>query len=93
MKMSLLFVVALLYIVLRTCSSIHNSINSSMVSNQSSFHSFVPLISVSLNVDPKNYIGRLIQSFDFPVHRLILQIGPSLLLLLVRIYSSIVCRK
>eukprot|EP01035_Chromulina_nebulosa_P023083 gene23083-29909_t len=28
-----------------------------------------------MNVDPKNYIARLIKSIDFPVQRLIVQIG------------------
>lgn len=38
-------------------------------------HGHIPLLSVSMNVDPKNYIARLIKSIDFPVQRLIVQIG------------------
>ena len=50
--------------------------------NQSSNHSIhianhgqIPLLSVSMNVDPKNYIARLIKSIDIPVQRLLVQIG------------------
>jgi hypothetical protein len=37
--------------------------------------SYIPLLSTSLNVDPKGYIERLIKSIDFPIHRMVLQIG------------------
>jgi hypothetical protein len=43
-------------------------------------HGHIPLLSVSMNVDPKNYIARLIKSIDFPVQRLLVQIGVCMLL-------------
>ena len=36
---------------------------------------YVPLISVSLNVDTKNYLPRLLQSIDYPVEKVIIQVG------------------
>ena len=38
-------------------------------------HGYIPLMSVSMNVDPKNYVARLIKSIDFPVKRILVQIG------------------
>ena len=38
-------------------------------------HGYIPLMSVSMNADPKNYIARLIKSIDFPVKRVLVQIG------------------
>lgn len=35
----------------------------------------IPVLSVSFNYDPTNYIGKLIQSIDFPVRHLVLQLG------------------
>lgn len=35
----------------------------------------VPLISVSLNTDPKNYLSRLLRSIDYPVNFIQIQIG------------------
>lgn len=35
----------------------------------------VPLISISINTDPKNYLSRLIRSIDYPVEYLHIQIG------------------
>ena len=35
----------------------------------------VPVLSVSLNTDPKNYTSRLIRSIDYPVDKLFVQIG------------------
>ena len=37
----------------------------------------VPLISVSLNVDSKNYLPRLLRSIDHPVDRVVVQVGNS----------------
>lgn len=37
----------------------------------------VPLISVSLNVDGNNYLPRLLQSIDYPVDRVVIQVGNS----------------
>ena len=38
-------------------------------------HKHVPILSVSLNADPKNYISRLIRSIDHDVQLFVLQIG------------------
>ena len=37
----------------------------------------VPLLSVSLTVDPNRYLQRLLESIDVPVHRILVQIGNS----------------
>lgn len=35
----------------------------------------IPLLSVSLNTDSKNYLARLLDSVDYPVRSIIVQIG------------------
>jgi hypothetical protein len=35
----------------------------------------IPLLSVSLNADSKNYLARLLDSIDYPVRSIIVQIG------------------
>ena len=48
---------------------------SDSASRKGTRRNYVPLISVSLNVDAKNYLPRLLQSIDYPVGKVIIQVG------------------
>lgn len=54
-------------VFLASCEQQHHN-------NHGSHHGF-PLISVSLNYDPTNYLSKLIASIDYPVKRFVVQIG------------------
>jgi hypothetical protein len=35
----------------------------------------IPLVTVSLNIDPNNYVARMIRSIDYPISKFIVQVG------------------
>jgi hypothetical protein len=49
----------------------------------------IPIISISLNVDRKGYLSRLIKSIDYPVDRVLIQIGNHDSTVIERIIGSI----